>query len=110
MNKLVPFSKFSPKASLSGASVVMNGKNTPLGFVFGRDSFISFLQRIDDEFEKRIATPKLAFDNPAGRLIDLIEERLPLNPKFVKDLKSSISRKDKSSWISLDQLSRSLHV
>ncbi len=111
MNKLVPFSKFSKnRSSLSAASVVVDEKNVPLGFVFGRDSFISFLQHIDDEFEKRIQDPKIAFNNPAGRLIDLIEEKLPLNPKFVKGLKQSIKGTKRGDFISLEELSRSLNA
>lgn len=110
MKKIVPFSKFSKKTSISGASVVMDDKNTPLGFVFGRDSFISFLERIDCEFEKRVKNPKLAYDNPAGRLIDLIEERLPLQPKFVKDLKDSIKSSRKRDFISLEELAHYLNV
>lgn len=112
-NKLVPFKKFSKKSekfNLSDTSVMVNKKGIPLGFVFGRDSFISFLEYIDSEFEKRVEDPKAAFDNPAGKLIDLIERKLPLNPKFVKDLKSSISNTKKSDWISLDEISHSLNV
>ena len=112
MNKLVPFKKFSKKASLvpSGASVVMDEKNIPLGFVFGRDAFITFLEALDNEFEKNIPNPKIAYNNPAGKLIDLIEERLPLNPKFVKDLKESISKSKKSRTYSLEEVMRSLNV
>lgn len=113
MTKLIPFSRFAKKAArfnLSGTSVVVNEKGTPLGFVFGRDSFISFLERIDEEFEKRVTNPKLAYDNPAGNLIDLIEERLPLNPKFIKDLKISISETKKLDWVSLDEIRQSLNV
>lgn len=113
MSKLISFKKFSKKASkinyLANTSVVMDNK-VPVGFVFGRDSFISFLQHIDDEFEKKVKDPKKAFNNPAGRLIDLIEERLPLNPRFVKDLKSSILRDKKSKTISLGKLVRALNV
>ena len=68
------------------------------------------MEYIYNEFEKRIEDPKLAYDNPAGKLIDLIETKLPLNPKFVKDLKSSISKTRKSDWISLDEISYSLNV
>lgn len=113
MNKLVPFKKFSKKADkfdLSNTSVVVDKNNTPLGFVFGRDSFISLCTVIDEEFEKRVNDPKKAYDNPAGRLIDLIEEKLPVNPKFIKDLKQSIRKTNKSNLISLEDLSRSLNV
>lgn len=114
MNKLVPFKKFSKKAAeqsfLSNASVIVDQKNIPLGFVFGRDSFISFCTVIDDEFENRVKDPKKAYDNPAGRLIDLIEEKLPINPKFARDLKDSIKNAQQTRWIPLDEVSRSLNV
>lgn len=89
---------------------MINKTGVPLGFVFGRDSFINFLEYIDSEFEKRVKDQKKAYDNPAGRLIDLIEAKLPLNPKFVKDLKSSVTKTRKSDWISLDEISHSLNV
>lgn len=114
MNKLVPFTKFTQPTGklsfLSKTSVIVDKEGVPLGFVFGRDSFISLCTIIDEEFEKRIKDPKKAFDNPAGRLIDLIEEKLPLNPNFVKDLRSSIAKTKKSDWIPLEQIKRSLNV
>lgn len=113
MNKLVSFKKFSKNAaklSLSEASVIVDKNNTPLGFVFGRDSFISFLEHIDSEFEKRIEDPKVAFNNPAGRLIDMIEEKLPLHPEFMKDLKQSARSAKIKDSVSLEELSRYLNV
>ncbi len=109
--KLVPFNKFSRKAvDLKGASVITDQKGIPLGFVFGRDSFISFCTVIDEEFEKRVEDPKAAYNNPAGRLIDAIEEKLPLNPKFVSGLKSSIKKTRKTEPISFQELARHLNV
>lgn len=111
MNKLVPFKKFSKKAgNLSGASVVVNDKKIPVGFVFGRDSFISLCTIIDDEFERRVDNPKKAYDNPAGKIIDLIEEHLPVNPKFAKGLKTSINEARNTRWIPLAEIAHSLNV
>lgn len=114
MNKLIPFAKFSKRTKkssfLSNASVVIDRKGVPLGFVFGRDSFISFLERIDSEFEKKVKNPRQAFDNPAGKLIDLIEERLPIKPAFIKDLKSSIAETKKNNWIPFEKVAQLLHV
>lgn len=112
-NKLIPFKNFSKKAeklNLSNTSVVVDEKNTPLGFVFGRESFISLCTVIDTEFEKRISDPRKAFDNPAGKIIDLIEEKLPVNPKFANSLKSSIKNARNTRWIPLEEVSRSLNV
>ena len=111
MNKLVPFAKFSKnRTPLAGASVVVDSKDTPLGFVFGRDSFISFLEYIDNEFEKNIPNPDVAFNNPAGKLIDLIEEKLPVRPKFIKDVKEAREKAKKIGWINFEEIERSLNV
>jgi len=114
MNKLIPFSKFAKSKNsqplLSNASVILNRNNIPLGFVFGRDSFISLCTTIDTEFEKRVSDPKKAYDNPAGRLIDMIEETLPVNPDFAKDMKDSIASAKKTRWIPLDEVKRFLNV
>ena len=67
-------------------------------------------EHFEKRFEKRFKDPKQAFNNPAGKLIDLIEERLPLNPAFVKDLKTSIFETRKSGWVSLNEISNSLNV
>ena len=111
MNKLVPFKKFSKKTGLlSDTSVVVNSQNVPLGFLFGRDSFISLCTLIDDEFEKRVSNPRKAYNNMAGKIIDLIEEQLPVNPKFANELKSSIKEAHKERWIPMDEIARSLNV
>lgn len=114
MNKLVPFTKFSKKAGrlsfLSKASVVVDREGTPLGFVFGRDAFITLLEHMDEAFEKSAKNKEKAYQNPAGKLIDLIEEKLPLNPDFVKELKSSFAKTKKSDWIPFEDVVRSLHV
>lgn len=111
MNKLVPLSKFSEKAGkLTKAAVLVDEKGTPLGFTFGRDSFISFLQFFDDEFEKRVENPKKAYNNPAGRLIDLIEEKLPVKSKFISDIKEAKKEAKKTGWVNFEEIEQSLNV
>lgn len=113
MNKLIPFKKFSNKAeklNLSDISVVVDDKNIPLGFVFGRESFISLCTIIDTAFEKGVNDSKKAFDNPAGKIIDLIEEKLPVNPKFTSSLKSSIKGAENTRWIPFEEVMHSLNV
>jgi len=108
MNKLIPFTKFSKKSKefplLSQTSVVMNTKGVPVGFVLGRDAFITFLETLDESFENRVNDPKHAYDNPAGNLIDLIEEKLSVNPDFIKKLKSSVKTTNKQDWIPLEEV------
>ena len=113
-NKLVPFSKIVKTKNglsvLSKVSVVMDEKNTLVGFVFGRDSFINFLENIDTEFENKVKNPTQAYNNLAGKLIDLIEGSLPVSPHFVKDLRDSMSGAKKYGWIPFDQVMKALHV
>jgi hypothetical protein len=113
MNKLIPFNKFANKKKVemvSDTSVVVDEKGTPMGFVFGRDAFISFLEHIDEEFENKITNQKKAFNNPAGKLIDLIEENLPVNPTFIKDMKKSTVQSKQTEWIPFDKVIQALHV
>lgn len=114
MNKLVPFTKFSKRAKkiliANESFVVADAKGTPVGFVFGRNSFISFLEHIDEEFERKVKDLRQAYDNPAGKLIDLIEEKLPINPEFVKDLKIVTKKTKKSDWIPIDEVMENLHA
>ena len=115
MNKLIPFTKFlsSKKTKefpfLSQISVIMKGEKEPVGFAFGRDAFISFLETIDESFEDKVSDPKEAYDNPAGKLIDLIEEKLSVSPDFVKDLKKSVKSTKKEEWIPLNEVMHAIN-
>ena len=114
MNRLVSLAKLTKTKKTyplsSQISVIVNGKGTPLGFAFGRDSFIAFLEKIDEEFETKVKDPKQAYNNLAGRLIDLIEEKLPVNPQFIIKMRKSLQETKKNDWIPLDEISRSLNV
>ena len=114
MTKLVPFKTIFGRrekiTSLSETSVVVDEKGVPLGFVFGRDAFIAFLEHLDTEFEKRVSDPRRAYDNPAGRLIDLIEDKLPLRKEYVEKLRKSMRETKKTDWIPFTDIKRMLHV
>lgn len=114
MDKIVPFNKISnlngEKRLLAGMSVVVNKKGTPMGFVFGRDSFITLLSQIDEQFENNVFDQKKAFDNFAGRIIDIIEEKLPIRKSFLAGMKISISEAKKTGWIPLTDLKHALNV
>lgn len=101
MNKIVPFDKIAKlngeKKLLAGALVVVDRKGIPVGFVFGRDSFISLLSKIDEQYEGKVADPKKAVDSFAGRIIDIIEEKLPVKKSFVTELRESITEANKDS-------------
>ena len=112
MNKLVSLSRFSKQLTdiLPGAFVVVNQKNYPLGYVFGNNAFISLLTKIDGEFEDKVVDPKKAYDNYAGRLIDLIEGKLPVNSEFSEELKESIKEAKREGWIPFEEIVQSLNV
>jgi hypothetical protein len=111
MNRLVPVKKFigrDAKANklIGQASVVMDDRGLPVGFFFGRDTFISLLTAIDEQFEKKSKNLREGYDNFAGRIIDVIEERLPVNPKFVREMESSILDAQKHGWVDISQITQ----
>lgn len=115
MNRLVPFSKFSRLDSgkqklLSNASAIVDEKGLPLGFFFGRDSFISLMTIINEQFESSAVDPKAAYNNFAGKIIDLIEEKLPVKAEFVADLRESIAKAQKSGWVPLSEIHRAIRI
>jgi len=107
---LTKYAKIKSMPYLAKTSIIMDKNNNPVGFLFGRDAFISFLEHIDEEFETRVTDPKKYFDNPAGKLIDAIEAKLPLNPTFINDLKLTINSTDKSKYIPIDDIIKHIHV
>lgn len=114
MNKLIPFSKVAKLTgnliSLSNASVVVDNKKTPLGFFFGRDTFISLMTIIDQQFEEKVSDQKKAYDNYAGKIIDLIEQKLEVRKEFVKDLKDSIVKAKKEGWLPIQKIQKLANV
>lgn len=110
ITNLAKFSKIKSIPYLSKSSVIIDKNKNPVGFVFGRDAFISFLEHIDEEFEKQVSDPKKYFKNPAGKLIDAIEEKLPLNPDFINELKLTITSTKKSDYIPIEKILKNIHV
>lgn len=113
MNKLIPFSRFTKvdadrRGLLADASVVVSDNRIPLGFFFGRDTFISLMTVIDEQFEKTAASKRNAYDNFAGKIIDLIEEKLPVDPNFVSDLRLSIKQAKENGWVPLSEIRKSI--
>ena len=77
------------------AAVVVDKKGTPKYFVFDTPSLWDLLCAIDTQLEEKTSAKEYVFNNPVGWLIDGIEERLPLNPKFVVKLKKGIDEAKK---------------
>jgi len=113
VNKLIPFTQLSRVGggrSLSNASVVVDDRGVPVGFFFGRDTFISLMTTIDEQFEKRTGSVKEAYDNFAGKIIDLVEEKLPVNPKFEKELSESIREAKEKGWVPFEQIKSTINA
>ena len=112
---LSPFSKLAPPSVFklgkgSKAAVVLDKQGTPKLFVFDAFALLDVLSNIDETLlgklsDKEYHDKKM---NPAGWLIDKIEAKLPLNPKFVARLKKSIEEADKKGWIPLEEIERKL--
>lgn len=114
MNTLMPLKKFMPQSKRLALSantfVVHNKSGIPIGFVFGRDSFISLLEQIDNQFEELVEDKTKAFHNPAGELIDAIEEQLPVNAQFVHELQQLHRDTKSTDWIPMEQVNTLLNV
>ena len=113
--KLRPFSKLVPSSVLklekgSKAAVLWDKSGAPKAFVFDTFAFLDVLSDIDNKLLDKLSDEEYhdkAF-NPAGWLIDKIEAKLPLNPKFIAKLKKSIEEGNKKGWIPLEEIERKL--
>ena len=66
--------------------------------------------RSANEFEKNVTDPGKAFNNPAGKLIDFIEEKLSVKSDFIRDVKEARKEARKTGWISLEEIEQSINV
>ena len=112
---LSPFSKLAPPSVFklgkgSKAAVVLDKQGTPKLFVFDTFALLDVLSNIDETLLEKLSDEEYhdKKTNPAGWLIDKIEAKLPLNPKFVEKLKKSIKEADKKGWISFEEIERKL--
>ena len=115
--KLKPFSKLVPSSVLklekgSKAAVFCDKNGVPKGFVFDTFAFLDVLSDIDNKLLDKLSGDEYhdkAF-NPAGWLIDKIEAKLPLNPKFVEKLKKSIEEGKKKGYIPFEEVIKKLRL
>lgn len=92
----------------SRAGVIVNRNGVPQLFVFDTPAFLDVLSAIDEALLDRLSDEE--YNNPkiniAGYLLDEVEARLPLNPKFVQSLKDAIEEAKKKGWISFPKIQR----
>ena len=79
-------------------------------FIFDSFALLDVLSKIDEELVDRLSAEEYHDKsvNPAGWLIDEIESKLPLNPKFVLSLKKSIAEAKKNGFIPFEKVKREL--
>jgi len=108
-NKIVPLSVFKLKKG-SRAGVVLDRNGTPQLFIFDTFALIDVLSEIDEKLVDRLPIPDYHSKsvNPAGWLIDELESRLPLDPKYIKSLKDAIDEANKKGWVPFSKIQKEL--
>ena len=114
---LSPFSKLAPPSVFklgrgSKAAVVLDKRGTPKLFVFDAFALLDILSNIDETLLDKLSDEEYHDKkmNPSGWLIDKIEAKLPLNPKFVAKLKRSVEEGRKKGFIPLEEVVKKLHL
>lgn len=94
----------------SRAGLVLDEDGTPQLFVFDTPAFLDILSTIDEALVDKLTDKEYNAKeiNSAGWLIDEIESRLPLNPKFIQSLKDAITEAKKKGWIPFSKIQNSL--
>ncbi len=109
--KIVPPSAF-PLEKGSRAGVVVDRKGIPCLFIFDTFALLDVLSEIDEKLIDRLTDEEYHSReaNPAGWLIDAIETKLPLNPKYIASLKKAIKEAKKKGWIPFERIERELSL
>jgi hypothetical protein len=107
MSHLIKYTDFLKDTStiMQGKAYVMTDrKSHPVGFAFGREAFIQMLEKMDEYYQDAIPDQEKAYANPAGKLIDQIEDHIPLKENYVEELRDAVKSKDPKSWIPFDEM------
>ena len=109
-NKFRPFNKLFKIGKKSKAAVVLDKKEIPQFFLLDTHAFLDILSEIDEALVDKLSTQEYHSKsiNPAGWLIDEIESKLPLNPKFVSSLREAIKESNKKGWIPFSTIKNKL--
>lgn len=115
--KLVPWKRVVPLSVFklekgSRAGVVLDQAGTPQFFIFDTFAFLDILSAIDERLLDQLSSADYYSKkvNPAGWLIDQIESKLPLNPKYLQSLKSAIDEANKKGWVPFSKIQSELNL
>lgn len=111
MPQLIKYTDFlnkKEKLMQENAYVITDKQSHPMGFAFGKDAFIQLLEKMDEYYQDMIPDQRKAYTNPAGRLIDQIEEYIPLKEHFIQDVADTAQQTDTQSWIPFKEIIKNI--
>lgn len=115
--KLVSWQTIAPKSVFplgkgSQAGVVLDRAGAPRYFIFNTNALLDVLSEIDEPLADRFSSDDYysKTTNPAGWLIDELEQKLPLSSDYVDSLKSAIGEAQKKGWISFRKIEAELSL
>ena len=115
--KLVSWKHLSPASIFplergSRAGIIVDREGKPQLFIFDTFALLDVLSRIDEALVDRLLPREYHSKtiNPAGWLIDELEEKLPLDPKYIKSLKDAIDEANKKGWVPFEKIEQELEL
>jgi len=104
-DRLAPKSVF-PLEKSSRAGVVLDRDGAPQLFIFDTFALLDVLSKIDESLVDRLTSEEYHSKsvNPAGWLIDEIESRLPVNPKYANALLKGIEEAKQKGFIPFEKI------
>ena len=115
--KLIPWGQIAPKTVFplkkgSRAGVVLDRQGAPRLFIFDTPALLDVLSEIDEKLVDRLPSAEYHSKavNPAGWLIDTIEEKLPVSKGYADSLKSAIAEAKRKGWIPFEKIERELEL
>lgn len=109
--RLVSWKRLAPKSVFpldkgSRAGVVLDRDGAPQLFIFDTFALLDVLSKIDEALVDRLTSEEYHSKsvNPAGWLIDEIESRLPVNPKYANALLKGIEEAKRKGFIPFEKI------
>lgn len=115
--KLIAWERLAPKSVFplergSRAGVVADKNGVPQLFIFDTFALLDVLSKIDEQLVDRLPNEEYHSKavNPAGWLIDELESRLPVNPKYANELLKGIEEAKRKGFISFERIKAELSL